>query len=70
MLPSSIKSKLLYFNLNFFYSYITGTQLVSAQISLNDVKAQTTIVSYPKSIDQINKTKYMTMIDTIFSKNT
>lgn len=59
------KSKLLSLSLKPVYSYMTGTQLDGAQSSLNDVKAQTTIVSSQNFIDDVDKINSMTSFDVI-----
>ncbi len=61
-------SKLSSLSLKSVYSHITGTQLDGAHNSLNDVKAQSIIVSSCKFVDYINKTKSITTIYEIFSK--
>ncbi len=62
------KSKLESLRLDIIYRFVTGTELQGAHNSLNDVRAQTTIVTSNKLRNFIDKSISVSSIDDIFSR--
>ncbi len=63
------KTKLESSNLKLVYKYITGTDLIGAHNIIIDCKAQTAIIENGMIYSFVDKTKYIFLIDYLFSKH-